>query len=456
MRGFIILLFLFPCLAFEQVILTNPVHFKVNSSTAYQLSISFEKIGEGCIYLVVSSKDKFVQVQPKQGKVYLRGDQLGNAKVVQFSSDTIVVPRAIRANTRYYFSVFVARIVEGKVQYQLNNPLIIDVLTAGLIPANYYESISVNAPNFLSQLSELINTHIELPYASYRNTVLAKLEMQDTILNKAYVECVYSGERKVFTDPFDWTELGYSREHTFAHSWMPSHPANDPPLPEYSDYHNLYPTNLDKANTVRNNFPLGEITGKLLYTYLEGRLGYNGSQIVYEPRNSHKGNAARSMFYMMVAYNGIKHHSWILPKNQDQYVLKKWHFQDPPDNYEISRQEYIYSLQGNRNPFIDHPEYACSIDFSRMMKTKGDCTNSINENENSELSIQYENHTLIISSEELITDIVFYDITGKDVYHYSPFDFHFQLDNSFGKSGVYFLEITLNSRGVVRRKIQLD
>jgi hypothetical protein len=55
-----------------------------------------------------------------------------------------------------------------------------------------------------------------------------------------------------------------------------------------------------------------------------------------------------------------------IPYGQDQNVLKLWNTQDPPDNFEIGRNDFVDSLQSNRNPFIDHPEYICNIDFSNM------------------------------------------------------------------------------------------
>ena len=95
---------------------------------------------------------------------------------------------------------------------------------------------------------------------------------------------------------------------------------------------------------------------------------------VFEPRNLHKGNAARAIMYMATAYNGISGNNWKLrnpisvsiPYGQDQNILKKWHFQDLPDSYERSRNDFLDSLQGNRNPFIDSVRYACYIDFSNM------------------------------------------------------------------------------------------
>jgi len=88
---------------------------------------------------------------------------------------------------------------------------------------------------------------------------------------------------------------------------------------------------------------------------------YSLGNFVFEPRDEHKGNAARAIFYMCAAYNGVTGNAWVLPNpvsafvnySQEQDVLKKWHWQDPVDEKEIARNDYIESLQNNRNPFID-------------------------------------------------------------------------------------------------------
>ena len=94
-----------------------------------------------------------------------------------------------------------------------------------------------------------------------------------------------------------------SREHTFAHSWMPTFPStsND----QYSDQYQLFPTHQNNANGRRSNHPFG-IVVNVTYQFMEGKVGTNAAgQIVYEPRDGHKGDAARSLFYMMVRYDGI-------------------------------------------------------------------------------------------------------------------------------------------------------
>jgi hypothetical protein len=199
---------------------------------------------------------------------------------------------------------------------------------------------------------------------------------------------------------------------------MPTYPADSPPLPEYSDFHNLYPANLDKANSIRSNYPLGEIDGKVTYEYLDGRLGYRGNQIVYEPRDNHKGNVARAIFYMCIAYNGINNNAWKLPSNQDQYILKKWHFQDPPDKYEIARQEYVFHLQGNRNPFIDSANYVCSIDFSKLGQpaTCNDIPLEVDQIVlNEKLSFSFKDNLFCISGNGKIAHVKLVNLLGENI-----------------------------------------
>jgi hypothetical protein len=442
---------------FSQIPSNNPIAYTLHQVTAYSIKVSFSRVDFIHSYLVLVSENEIVSAIPVNGKSYSRGDRVGNAKVVQCSLDTIFQPRAVRANTTYNFVVYACYEVKGEFNYILKKPLNIQVTTSGLSQVDYYESISITAPNFVSNLSNLLVQHTIIPYASYKNTVLAMLEFQDTTAGKTFVQCVYSGEKKIVEVPFDWTKAGYSREHTFAHSWMPSYPADNPSLPEYSDLHNLYPTNLEKANTVRNNFPLGEVTGKVLYTYLEGKLGYDGSQIVYEPRDAHKGNAARAMMYMSIAYNSQNSHNWSFPSVQSQETIKKWHFQDPPDNYEIARQEYIYWLQGNRNPFIDHPEYACYVDFAKMSKQKANCYNTLLEVENEpRIQINLSGKTLEINSEEEISEICIYDIMGQLVFIKSKgFNSNFVDLTNLG-IGTFIVYITSVTEKKIRKKIYLN
>jgi endonuclease I len=216
--------------------------------------------------------------------------------------------------------------------------------------------------------------------------MMNQFEIRDTTAGQSYVVCAYSGERKVFNDPFDWTATGYSREHTYSHSWMPTFPADNPEQKEYNDQHNLYPTNLQNANTPRSNLPLDIITGNTVFSYLGCAVGYRADgQLCFTPRPEQRGNAARSIFYMATCYNGQSGNNWQIPTNQSQDVLKQWHYADLPDNYEIARHEYVYSLQNNRNPYIDSTDFVCHVNFAAMSYLE--CTSGLQEKLDANFSV---------------------------------------------------------------------
>lgn len=190
------------------------------------------------------------------------------------------------------------------------------------------------------------------------------------------VFCVYSGYEYVYTGVFSWTIM--SREHTWAHSWMPTYSStqND----QYSDQHHIFPTHQNNANGRRSNHPFGKVVN-ITYQFLEGKLGTDSAgNLVYEPRDSFKGDLARGLFYTVVRYDDVAGNSWSfnwlnntrLPSlgedPQSLGLLLSWHRQDPPDKYEVDRNNYIQSVQQNRNPFVDRPEYSAFIDFNNVIK----------------------------------------------------------------------------------------
>jgi hypothetical protein len=75
----------------------------------------------------------------------------------------------------------------------------------------------------------------------------------------------------------------------------------------------------------------------------------------------------------MLTYNGVSG-NWGLDnllsdaQFQNQDLLREWHYNFPPSALEIGRNDYLDSLQGNRNPFIDNPDYVCYIDFYNVSK----------------------------------------------------------------------------------------
>lgn len=160
---------------------------------------------------------------------------------------------------------------------------------------------------------------------------------------------------------------GMNVEHSVANSWWGG-TKND----AYKDLFHLNPSNSD-ANSRKSNYPLGEIatvTWDNGVTFVgrpvSGQGGGNAN--VYEPADEYKGDFARVFMYMFTTYEDISWKSttdWMYEVgSEDMFkpwaveLLLKWHRQDPVSQKEIDRNEAIYKIQGNRNPYIDAPELA--------------------------------------------------------------------------------------------------
>ncbi|NBU90425.1 MAG: hypothetical protein EBS12_03110, partial [Flavobacteriia bacterium] len=344
----------------------------------YRINASFTGTAAVDGYLVLRKKGSPITGVPVDGTVYQRGDIVGDAQVVFSRNSTSFTPNNIIAGTTYYFAVYTYNGPNNFRNYNTTAPLLGNSTTpASMLPASYYSTLNTGNSSFANNLHALVNPHQVQYYSYYANTMIYSFEARDTTLDRRVVTCVYSGENKIYTEPFDWTSNGYSREHTYCHSWMPTNPATA--LPEYSDYHHLFPTNLNDVNIVRSNNALG-IVVNVTSTYLGSKFGTDANgQTVFEPRDEHKGDAARAMMYEAICYTTISGNSWALPSYQNQYLLKQWHFQDPPDNWEIARNDFVDSLQNNRNPFVDSIDYACFVNFSNMTYEPLACEASINE-----------------------------------------------------------------------------
>ena len=161
----------------------------------------------------------------------------------------------------------------------------------------------------------------------------------------------------------------YNREHSMPNSWF-----GGKVMPMYTDLHHMYPTD-GYVNNKRSNFPFGETNGesyksannfsKLGKCTFEG---YTGT--VFEPNDEYKGDFARTYFYMVTCYEE-QIPTWYtsFPESQPTLdgntypgltdwqlkMLMKWAKNDPVSEKEINRNNAVYGIQKNRNPFIDYP-----------------------------------------------------------------------------------------------------
>ena len=159
----------------------------------------------------------------------------------------------------------------------------------------------------------------------------------------------------------------YNREHSWPQSWF-----NSQTIPS-CDLHHIFPTD-GWVNMKRSNNPFGEVQSAS-WTSQNGSklgnckssLGYSGT--VFEPIDAYKGDFARALMYMSVRYysedsnwgsSDMTNKSELLP--WAIAMLMDWNEQDPVSQKEIDRNNAIYTdYQHNRNPFVDHPEYARMI-----------------------------------------------------------------------------------------------
>lgn len=138
----------------------------------------------------------------------------------------------------------------------------------------------------------------------------------------------------------------------------------------YEDLHHLRASD-EKLNNTRSNHPFangGSYTENHYGTKSECK--FSGS--TFEPADEYKGDVARALFYMATRYyNGDGSDANLtLTTGTDSTggkwgyldTLLSWHELDPVDNFEIHRNQLIYEdFQHNRNPYIDHPEYARAV-----------------------------------------------------------------------------------------------
>ena len=123
-----------------------------------------------------------------------------------------------------------------------------------------------------------------------------------------------------------------------------------------SDLHHLRPTD-PKLNSTRNNLPFGEVSGSYkTATSNSGKVGGYYNSTCFEPLDAVKGDVARILLYCYVRW-GESNLSDLISTTD----LLNWMKQDPVDTYEMGRNDVVQGIQGNRNVFIDYPEYAWLI-----------------------------------------------------------------------------------------------
>lgn len=226
-------------------------------------------------------------------------------------------------------------------------------------PGGYYDAANGKTGEALkTALHTIIDDHTEI---SYSNVWEALRETDEDPANPNNVILLYTGRSQgKFTNGSgvnDW-----NREHV----WAKSHGDFGTAMGPGTDLHHLRPTDAS-VNSSRGNLDFDD--GGTQHSEALGNYYDSDS---WEPRDTVKGDVARMLFYMAVRYEGDSGEVDLELNNQvnngsapyhgKMSVLLEWHKEDPVDDNERRRNEIIYSdYQHNRNPFIDHPEWASAI-----------------------------------------------------------------------------------------------
>lgn len=257
---------------------------------------------------------------------------------------------------------------------------------------DYYAGVDTSSgPALKTWLHNRIRNHTSVHYGD-TYTVLNKADEDPTDSTKVWD--VYKNE----TYPKQTSgAANYNREHTWPKSLGFPNPTDSGgrPNPPHTDGHMLYASHVG-YNSDRGNSPYGlcpSCTARPT-TLNHGVGGAGATNTNYFNSNTfqvwdfRKGDMARAVLYMVVRYQGgtnvsgapephleiTDNRSLIVGKDATtcgscigymglKSVLLDWNDQDPPDEYERNRNAMVQTFQGNRNPFIDHPEWArCVID----------------------------------------------------------------------------------------------
>lgn len=256
------------------------------------------------------------------------------------------------------------------------NVFLISVTLFAQIPAGYYDSAAGKTGTTLQQaLHDIISPHTSVSYTpgvwnSFQTTDV-RPSPNNTKIWDMYSD-IPSGT-PVYEYTVSTNQCGtysgegscYNREHSFPKSWFGA------ASPMVTDLHHIFATD-GYVNNKRGNYPYGEVSSPTWTSTNGSKLGpcsypgYTGT--VFEPIDEYKGDFARAYFYMATRYYG-EDSGWpgsdmvngSQPKPWALNMLKEWSANDPVSTKEIDRNNAIYQIQGNRNPFIDHPEYVGEI-----------------------------------------------------------------------------------------------
>jgi len=343
--------------------------------------------------------------------------------------------------------------------------LFISVVAFAQPPAGYYDPANgLTGVPLKAALHNIIDNHSVQSYSA----LLTHYQTTDKKSN-GKVWDMYS-DVPGGTPPYEYTYTqncgNYSGEGDCwnrEHSWPQSYFNSSSPM--QSDLFHVYPTD-GYVNGKRSNYAFGEVGTATWTAQNGGKLGsnvypgYTGT--VFEPIDEYKGDFARTYFYMSVRYytEDAAWQTWGMATKADlkQWainMLMDWHIADPVSQKETNRNNAVYGIQNNRNPFIDHPEWVAEIWSATAVGTKEEFANNVS------YSI-YPNpaeDNIIISVGNLKSNqqpvLQVYDLEGRLVHEQTIENSIQSIDLSSFSKGIYQVKV-VDATKVYNQKLVLQ
>ncbi len=235
----------------------------------------------------------------------------------------------------------------------------VDLLGQGVYSKSYYANTqNLEEENLKTSLHNITgNGYVSLIYGPARDEMFMVIDNQAVNgqgASQNTLESIYTGVLAVgYTSRTDaQNTFLFNTEHTFPQSLFTSLE------PMKSDIHHLFPTD-DASNSNRADNPFGVVANP---SWTDGGSKSNGT--IFEPRDVQKGRSARAMFYFVLRYENYSNFL-----NSQESILRTWHSTFPPDAIDIKRNNDIYSVQNNRNPFVDYPQFIDRITSLSTLST---------------------------------------------------------------------------------------
>ena len=229
-------------------------------------------------------------------------------------------------------------------------------------PSNYYSSCEGKEGSALQSALLACNKPVSTSYDWSRYE--AEDEAED---DSSSILCVYTRHniaKNSHCGSYSWTT--WNREHVWTQTLYPE---------SKTDNHNIFACE-GQINNYRGNMPYGEVEHTATNTkdIFGHKIDCYWTSSYFEPCDEAKGEIARSVMYGTVMYS---RNMTLMFKNIETAL--KWHIEHPVTNRDIFRNNTAYKLQGNRNPFVDNPSYACKIWGNTNAATKALCGNGSTE-----------------------------------------------------------------------------